>query len=113
MKFFAFLLFSLFALRAYAVEARSSIAANVTANYVLVANFDLYPVKYNGLQIQNPLALEIECVSAPTSTTSLVRLAVGFTSITLDNANPTGQLYCRLVTAPGPATLIVNVWGLP
>jgi hypothetical protein len=100
----------LLASTAQAMETQTYRTPAVTTNRTEVANFDVHPVRYKHFQILNPTAAALECARTPTGDTVLW-VPAGFTSITLDDAKPTGRLYCAFVSAA--REVVVQIWGLP
>lgn len=94
---------------AFAFEA-ASFQATVTGSYTLVANFGSLAYQHAGMQIQNEDAVALDCAASASASTPSLRLATGFTSVTLSDIQPRGSLYCKV--ASGAHVVTVNVWGI-
>lgn len=114
MKMFLILTFLCLAIPAFALETVTFRVTNVTTNRTLIADFDAVAgsptVRYRHFQLLNPTAAALECARAPIGD-SILHVPAGFTSLTLDDAKPTGQLYCAFAATTGE--VVVNVWGVP
>jgi hypothetical protein len=113
MRFFVALLgFFAFTIPAFAFPGASYSIATTNV-YTQIVDFDaLSPVKYRSMQILSANALPLECAGTSTAAAPFLRMPTGFTSLTLDDARPTGRLFCRY-TGAGSGTIVVNLWGAP